>query len=193
MAVKNDYITVAYKLYTSDGEGAKEELTEECTSAHPFMFISKLGCVLPAFEEAIAPLSAGDSFDFVIPSGQAYGDFVEDLVQEVPKSIFMVNGKFDTKHIYEGSVVPLQSEDGSRFNGVILEVKNDTVTVDLNHPYAGQDLHFVGTVVTHREATDSELTDMLNSLGGCCGGGCSGGCDSCGSEKEGCGGCGGCE
>ncbi len=193
MAVKNDYITVAYKLYVGDGGDAKEELAEECTAAHPFMFISKLGCVLPAFEDALATLSAGEPFDFVIPSEQAYGDFVEDLVQDVPKSIFTVNGKFDSKHVREGSIVPLQAEDGSRFQGIILEVKDDTVTVDLNHPYAGQNLHFVGTVVTHREATDSEVTDMLNSLGGCCGGGCGGNCGGCGSEKEGCGGCGGCE
>lgn len=193
MSVKNDYIAVAYKLYINDGESGKEDLTEECTAVHPFMFISKLGCVLPAFEDAIVPLSVGEQFDFVIPSEQAYGDFVEELVQDVPKSIFMVNGKFDSKHVREGSIVPLQGEDGSRFQGVILEVKDDTVTVDLNHPYAGQDLHFVGTVVTHREATDSEVTDMLNSLGGCCGGGCSGGCSGCGSEKDGCGGCGGCE
>ena len=193
MAVKNNYITVAYKLYVSDDEDVKEELVEECSEEHPFMFISKLGCVLPAFEDAIDPLTVGDKFDFVIPCEQAYGKFEDKLMFDVPKANFMVNGKFDSKHVYEGSVLTLQSEDGNRFNGVVIEVKEDNVTIDLNHPRAGQDLHFVGTVVTHREASNEEVTEMLNMLsgnGGC--GGC-GGCGDCGGEKGGCGGCGGCE
>ena len=46
MAVKNNYISVAYQLYVKDGENEKEELAEECSVEHPFMFISKLGAVL---------------------------------------------------------------------------------------------------------------------------------------------------
>lgn len=190
MATKNNYITVAYKLYVSDGEDIKEEMTEECTAEHPFMFISKLGCVLPAFENAIDPLSVGDTFDFVIPCKDAYGEVRDELMMDVPKSIFMVDGKFDYDNIAEGKVVTLQSEDGRQFNGIILEIKKDTVTVDLNHPHAGHDLHFVGTVVTHREASNQEISDMINMIGGgCsgCNGGCSGGC--CGSEDGGCEGC----
>ena len=65
------------------------------------------------------------------------------------------------------------------------------MTIDLNHPRAGQDLHFVGTVVEKREATNEEVTQMVNVLSGGCGCGCGENCNgSCGS-----GGCegGGCE
>lgn len=202
MAVKNNYITVAYKLYVSDGEDIKDDLVEECSAEHPFQFISNLGCVLSAFEKEIDPLKEGDKFDFVIPCEQAYGKFEDELMFDVPKQTFMVDGKFDTEHIFEGNIIPLQAEDGSRFNGVVIEVKEDAVTIDLNHPRAGQDLHFVGTVVTHREATNEEVTGMINMLSGedhCgCGCHCGDGCDDCGCgceeehhHHEGCG-CGHC-
>lgn len=195
MAVKNNYITVAYKLYVSDGDELKDELVEEAPNEHPFMFISNLGCVLPAFEKNIDPLQAGDAFDFVIPCAEAYGEVDDELMFDMPKTAFMTNGKFDSTHIYEGNIIPLQGEDGSRFNGVVIEVKDDAVTIDLNHPRAGQDLHFVGTVVTHREATNAEITEMINMLSGGCGG-CGGNCGGCGGAEGGCGsaegGCSGC-
>lgn len=197
MATKNNYITVAYKLYVTDGDEIKEELVEEAQAEHPFMFISNLGCVLPKFEENIDPLKAGDTFDFVIPCADAYGEVDDELMFDMPKSAFTTGGKFDSNHIYEGNIIPLQDADGRRFNGVVIEVKDDAVTIDLNHPRAGQDLHFVGTVVTHREATNDEITQMLNALSGGCGGcgGCGGegGCGGCGSDNGCAGGCGGCQ
>lgn len=196
MAVTNNYIAVAYQLYVKEGEEPKEELVEECSSEHPFMFISKLGAVLDSFEKEIDPLKEGDKFDFMIPCDKAYGQFDEQLMFDVPKTTFMVNGTFDSNRIYEGNIIPLQGEDGSRFNGVVIEVKDEAVTIDLNHPRAGQDLHFVGTVVTHREASNEEVTQMINALsGGCggCGGHCGdGGCGGCGDEGSCEGGCGGC-
>ena len=182
--MKHNYITVAYKLYVTDeAEDIHEDLVEECNEEHPFLFISGLGCVLPAFEKEIDPLSEGDKFDFVIPCDEAYGEFDPQLMFDVPKSTFEIDGKFDAEHIFEGAVVPLQSADGHRFNGVIIEIKENDVTIDLNHPRAGEDLHFVGTVVTHREATEDEIGGMqamLSHEGGC---GC--GCD-CGSCHDGC-------
>lgn len=191
MAVENKYITVAYKLYVRDEEDVEETLVEECDAAHPFQFISKLGAVLPAFENGVAELNKGDKFDFVIPCKDAYGEFNDELMFDVEKSIFMIDGKFDDQHIFDGNVVPMRGEDGSVFNATIIEVKDDAVTIDLNHPRAGEDLHFVGDVVESRVATNEEVTELLNYMsGGChCGGGC-GGCGG-GCGEGGCeGGCG---
>lgn len=195
MALDNKYITVAYQLYTiEDGEEDNEPI-EECSASHPFQFISKLGVVLPAFEAGVESVEKDGTFDFVIPCQDAYGEFKDELMFDVDKSIFCINGEFDSKYIYEGAVVPMQGEDGSRFNATIIEIKSDSVTIDLNHPRAGMDLHFKGTVVENRLATNDEVTELLNAMSGCggCGGGCSGGCGgNCGDG--GCGsGCGGCE
>ena len=195
MALDNKYITVAYRLYTiEDGEEDTDPI-EECSVAHPFQFISKLGVVLPAFEAGVEKVEKGGTFDFVIPCKDAYGEFQDELMFDVEKSIFCVNGEIDSRYIYEGAVVPMQGEDGNRFNATIIEIKDKSVTIDLNHPRAGMDLHFVGEVVENRLATNEEVAELLNAMSGCGGGcssGCSGGCDG-GCSDGGCGGgCGGC-
>ena len=191
MAVENNYITVAYKLYVKDEDDKEEELVEECSAEHPFMFISNLGHTIPAFESAVADLQKGSAFDFVIPCKDAYGEFNDELMFDVEKKMFEINGVFDSQHIYEGNIIPLQGEDGSRFHGTVIEVKDDAVTLDLNHPRAGQDLHFIGTVCENRPATNEEITATLNYMSG---EGCGGGCGSCGGcgDEGGCGGCSGC-
>lgn len=188
MEIDNRYLTVAYRMFTVENGEEDEEPTEVANRRHPFQFISKLGLVLPAFEAQVAPLERGDEFDFVIPCKDAYGEFNDELMFDVDMNIFLIDGKLDTNLIYEGAVVPMQGEDGSRFNATIIEIKKAKVTIDLNHPRAGQDLHFVGHVIENRPATNEEIAEMLNAMSGCegCGGGCGGGdCSGCG------GGCGG--
>jgi FKBP-type peptidyl-prolyl cis-trans isomerase SlyD len=194
MSVENNYITVAYKMYVTEaGSNEEEALVEECTSEHPFQFISNLGVALKSFEDKVANLSKGESFDFVIPAADAYGDFQDELMFDVDKKVFEINGRFDKDHIFEGNIIPLAGPDGERFNGTVIEIKENAVTIDLNHPRAGQDLHFVGTVVENRVATNEEVTGMLNLLSGegcgcgCGCGDCGGGCDS--GDSCGCGHC----
>ena len=180
---ENKYITVAYKLYTiEDGE---KELVEEAKAEHPFQFISGMGTTLEAFENQIVPLKKGDKFDFTIPSAEAYGEYNDEHVLDLPKHIFEIEGKFDSERIVAGNIVPLMDSEGRRMNGTVVEVKPDIVVVDMNHPLAGADLNFVGEVVESRPATNEEIQEVVNMMGG---GGCSCGCDSCG---DGCGdGCG---
>ena len=92
-----------------------------------------------------------------------------------------------------GAIIPLQNEDGMRFMGKVLSVDDKNVKVDLNHPLAGCDLNIAGAVAECREATNEEITQMINRLsGGGCHGGCGGGCHSGdgGCNGDGCGNCG---
>ena len=164
MAVRNDYMTVAYRLYVREDDEEEEMLVEMCTKDKPFRFITHLGCVLPAFEEAMESLQQGDEFNIVIPKDKAYGEVKDELMFDVPKDVFCINGKFDEKNIYEGNIIPLEDNDGQPFSATVIEVKADAVTLDLNHPRAGQDLHFLGTVVEKREATSDEITGMVNMM-----------------------------
>lgn len=185
----NKYITVAYKLYTvEDGE---KDFTEEAPATHPFQFISGLGMTLEAFESQLNNLNQGDTFDFTLTPEEAYGDYNEEHVIDLPKEIFMIDGKFDNEHVVEGAVLPLMTNDGQRINGSVVEVKEDVVVMDMNHPLAGCSLNFVGEVITSRAATNEEITEAVQMMSGGCGGscgGCGGGCgdgecgDSCGCE-----------
>ena len=183
------YITVAYSLYTDNSEGV-HELVEQAPVEHPFQFITELGVALEAFEAKLKDLNAGDEFDFTLSVDEAYGPYEQEHIIELPKSTFMLNGRFQNDVIFEGAVIPLVNADGNRFQGLVLEVKDEVVIIDLNHPLAGKELHFKGSVVTSREATDAEVTaliKMMSGEGGCgCGCGCDGGCDG-GCDSEGCG------
>ena len=188
---QNKYISVMYKLYT-DGQDGKAELIEETAEGDPFIFVSALGMTLDAFEAQIVPLKEGEEFDFTLVPDDAYGDYDEAGKQALPRNVFEINGKLDSRFIFEGAVVPLTSADGTRFNGTIVEIGDEKITVDLNHPLAGKSLNFKGKVVETREATNDEIRDALNQITGCGGGcgGCGGGsCDGCESKGEGCGGC----
>ena len=87
MAVQNDYMTVAYRLYVRDEGEDEEVLVEMSTKDKPFRFITHLGCVLPAFEEAMEPLKTGDEFNIVIPHEKAYGEVDDSRIFDVPKDV----------------------------------------------------------------------------------------------------------
>ena len=176
----NKFVAVSYRLYTKDKEGNRK-LVEEAPQEQPFQFVSGLGMTLDDFEAEIVRLEKGGKFDFELTPAQAYGEYEQERVINVPRSTFEIDGRLDKEYIYEGAVVPLQNADGQRFNGLIAKIGDTEVTVNLNHPLAGQTLCFEGEVVDIREATKDEITATLKMLTG--EGGCGCGCDDC----EGCG------
>lgn len=187
---ENKYITVAYKLYTI--EDGKKELFEEAKAEHPFQFISGMGTTLEDFENEIVKLNKGDKFDFTIPADKAYGAYDEQHVFDLSKKIFEIDGKFDEEHVKAGNMVPLMTSEGQRVNAFVTEVKEDAITVDLNHPLAGCDLIFEGEVVESRPATNEEIQELVKAMtgeGGCgCGcGDCEGGCGDHSCGDHGCG------
>lgn len=189
----NKFIKISYSLY--DTTHGTPELIEQTSEERPFIFISGMGVTLPAFEEQVAHLAQGESFDFTLTPEQAYGAHFDERVVELEKEIFCINGQFDAQHVQVGAIIPLQNEDGNRFNGVVKEIGESHVKVDLNHPLAGLTLNFKGEITESREATPEEVAKMaklISGEGGC--GGCHGDCGgNCGEGSGNCGGnCGGC-
>ena len=180
----NKYVTVAYELYTDNDKGI-HELVEKAPIEHPFQFISGLGIALDSFESKILALAEGEAFDFVLKVDEAYGPYEQDHVIELPKETFAINGRFDKDMVYPGAVLPLVNADGMRFQGLVLELKDNTVILALNPPLAGKDLHFKGQVVTMRDATNEEIQALINHEGCNCGGDCEGGCEGgCGGHHH---------
>jgi FKBP-type peptidyl-prolyl cis-trans isomerase SlyD len=175
-------IILSYKLYTT--EDGEKELVEEATAQHPFQFISGMDTTLETFEKEVIGLNAGDKFEFTIPCDDAYGEYDEAHVIDLPRSTFEVNGHFDKEHIYKDAIVPLMDSEGNRMNSTVVEVADDIVTVDLNHPLAGADLIFTGEVIESRLATEDELQGLANLLRAHDDDGCSCGCDNCDGECD---------
>ena len=173
MNEKKSFVALTYDLYV--GEENEKELMEQATEEQPLTFYTGLGMMLDKFEAEIAPLKVGDSFDFVIPVDDAYGEYEDEKIIELPKNIFEVDGAIDEEMIAEGNMVPLVDSEGNRINASIVSVGEDIVTVDINHPLAGEDLHFIGKVIEMREATEEELKAVFSSGCGCGSGGCDSG------------------
>lgn len=191
---KYSMVTLTYDLRVDDEEG---EVVEQATETQPLEFLYGAGAMLPKFESHLAGLREGEPFTIKLVKTDAYGDVNEDALVELPKNVFLVDGKFDDELIQIGNTVPMMSSNGQRLNGLVLEINEEIIKMDFNHPLAGEDLFFAGKVMAVRQASDEEVSQLLSG-GGCgCGsggGGCdSGGCgdDSC-STDESAGGGGGC-
>ncbi|QZT36983.1 FKBP-type peptidyl-prolyl cis-trans isomerase [Halosquirtibacter xylanolyticus] len=183
--VKDKKVTLTYDLRV---ESFDADIYESATAENPLQFIYGAGQMLPAFETAIAGLEAGAEFRIQLSIEDAYGDVNEEAVVDLPKSIFEAEGKFDDEKIKVGEMIPMMTSDGRRMTGIVLEVSEETVKMDFNHPLAGEELFFQGKIVSVEEPTVEELQAVYSPAGGCgCG---SGGCDSgsCGDDQEG--GCG---
>ena len=176
---QNNFIQVDYELFAPN-ESGNLELVEKTSTATPFAFISGLGFALVSFEQRIQQYQQNDRFEFTIPVEEAYGEYTKEHVISLPKDLFNVNGKFDETRIYPGNVIPLANEDGNHFDGIVQEVKDDVVVMDLNHPLAGKPLTFRGQVISNRPATTKEIESFINKMSGE-----DEGCDCCGHHHEG--------
>jgi len=178
---KNKFVTVTYDLHVGDADD--RTLMESATPEQPLKFIYGIGAMLEAFEKNLSGLEPGDRFEFSLTPEQAYGQRIEENVVDLPKSVFMVDGVFDSERVKKDATLPMMSADGQHMNGSVLEVKDDVVVMDFNHPLAGETLHFAGQVADVHEPTAEELAEMEQMMHG---GGCGG------HDHDGCGGCDGC-
>jgi FKBP-type peptidyl-prolyl cis-trans isomerase SlyD len=173
---QNKVVSLSYTL-EADGN-VKEVVTKE----QPAQFMYGVGYLLPKFEEQIMNMIAGDKFDFTLQAADAYGEFDEQAILDIPKDIFKIDGKFDDQYINVGNSIPMQDQEGNRLYGTVWKIGDDTVTMNFNHPLAGNTLHFTGEIVNVREATPEDLSGSCS----CCG--CD---DDCECEDNDCG-CGCC-
>lgn len=171
---KNKMVSLTYDLHYDNAEG---EMIEQATIEKPLSFIFGAGLMLPKFEESLENLEAGNPFEISLQDVDAYGELDENAIVDLPKHIFFIDGEFDDEIVSVGATVPMMSTSGQRLNGLVLEITDEIVKMDFNHPLAGENLFFKGEIVEVREATDDELTALVS-------GGCGCGSGSCGCDDE---------
>lgn len=139
MIAKTDNIVkVHYKGTLSNGE-----VFDTSEGKEPLEFKLGAGQILPGFENGIVGMQAGESKKINIPAAEAYGERKEELVQEVPRTQLPEEIKPEV-----GLRLMSKSPDGQDIPLVVADVKEETITVDANHPLAGQDLTFEVTLVS---------------------------------------------
>jgi FKBP-type peptidyl-prolyl cis-trans isomerase SlyD len=189
---QNAVVEFSYELEV-DGQ-----VVDHTTKERPLDYIHGTGSLLPELEAHIEGMEPGDKFDVTLSPADAYGEVDPSRIIDLPKAAFEVNGEVREDLLVPGNTIPMMNSMGGVIPGVVLEVTEDSVKMDLNHQMAGKTLHFTGEVVSVREATEKELTEGLHGefvhscgCGGCHGhdgdcGGCEGGCGDHG-EDCGCG------
>lgn len=150
----NKVVSLKYKL--SDAQTGEQ--IEETNETNPLVFLHGVGSLIPDFENNLSGKITGDSFDFKIVASNAYGEHDPQHIAMIPANIFHdENGQFDNEMFQVGSMIPMSDSEGNHLNGRILEVTDENVKMDFNHPLAGTDLHFTGVVLDVREATADEI------------------------------------
>jgi len=151
---KNKVVSVTYELRLNSNDG---EVVETVTGSSPLTFLYGTGNLLPKFEDNLEGLKSGDDFDFHLPSEDAYGNIDPNSILNIPLQSFEVDGKVDYSLVKVGNTIPMQDGQGHRLNGIVRAIETETVTMDFNHPMAGNGLFFKGVVTDVRQATEEEL------------------------------------
>ncbi len=171
----NKMVAVDYKL-TVDGQVA-----DQSRPGQPLEFIFGTGMLLPKFEAAIEGKEPGEKVAFTLEPKDGYGEVIEQAIVDLPKDIFMVDGKLAEDILFVGSQIPMADAQGNRMLGLVKEVGETTVLLYFYHPMAGKTLNFEVEVISVRDVTPEDLQ------GGCSCGHCGGDCEEgCGEHSEGC-------
>jgi peptidylprolyl isomerase len=131
-AKHGDTVKVHYRGQLRDGSVFDASLDGE-----PLQFTIGKGEIMPGFEEAVVGMNPGESKTADIPAEKAFGPYYEDMVVVVEKSDFPKNVEPEV-----GQTLPVSRSDGPAIDLTVTEVTDLEVTLDANHPLAGEDLRF---------------------------------------------------
>lgn len=136
MAIKkNQVVTMKYELSVNDN------IIESNLDGSPIEFTFGKGELLDGLEDRIDSMEEGETKDVVVPFLEAYGEYDKSLTETLPIK------DFEGIDLEIGLVLEADTDDGEVLKATVIEVTKEEVTVDYNHPLAGQDLNFKVLIV----------------------------------------------
>jgi FKBP-type peptidyl-prolyl cis-trans isomerase SlyD len=153
---ENKVVTITYDLSVTD-ENQEKVLVESAEADAPMVFLFGMSGLPDEFERQLNGKQPGDAFSFSLTPEQAYGDYDQQAVVDIPKNVFEIDGKIDEEMLQVGNFLPMADNQGHHMQGKIVEIGDETVKMDFNHPLAGMMMHFDGKVADVREASQEEL------------------------------------
>lgn len=172
----NAAASVSYKIHINDKSG---ELIEFADNNNPRLLIFGNNKLIPGFETHMDGLVAGEDFEFSLEPQESFGNYRDELLVNVPKSAFMIDGALKEDLLYLGNEISMLDNNGNVVAGRVIEINPDNVKMDFNHKFAGSGLFVSGTIHNVRMLTEEDLAPK-----GGCGSGC--GCSSKGSDANSC-------
>ncbi|OGX07055.1 MAG: hypothetical protein A2Z88_03110 [Omnitrophica WOR_2 bacterium GWA2_47_8] len=128
----------------------KKEMMESSKSGEPLSFLEGSGQIIPGLEKELIKLTVGKKQEVFVSYQEGYGPYDQSLVVEVPRK------EFPVKEVKEGDLFQVEKE--GEMNVVrVIEIADDKITIDANHPMAGKNLIFVVEVTNRRDATPEEI------------------------------------
>ena len=140
-------VAIDYTLRNDEGE-----VLDSSEGAQPLAYLHGVANIIPGLEQALLGKKAGDELEVSVEPEDAYGEFSLELVATLERSMFE-----GVEELLPGMQFHASAPDGGMQVVTVRDVDGDQVTVDGNHPLAGQRLHFKVKVVSVREATAEEL------------------------------------
>jgi FKBP-type peptidyl-prolyl cis-trans isomerase SlyD len=144
---KHRVVTLAYTLKDND-----DRIIDQSDDGS-FCYLHGASNIIPGLENALTGRAAGDELSVSIPPEQGYGVHDVEKTQAVPRGMFPAE-----EEIVAGMQFHAQGPEGQQLVVTVVKVEDDRVTVDGNHPLAGEQLNFDVKVLEVREATGEEIT-----------------------------------
>lgn len=156
MTIENGKVVSFHYTLTN----AQGDVLDQSTD-HPLPYLHGAGGIIPGLEKELAGKNVGDKLKVNVPADEAYGQYHDELVNEVPREAFQ-----GVDVIEPGMQFQANTPEGVQVI-TVKAVEGDTVTVDANHPLAGQDLTFDVEIVDVRDATEEETAHgHVHGVGG---------------------------
>ncbi len=153
----NKVVVMHYAV--SDSE---DTLIDSSYDHSPLAIIHGTGYLIPGLEDALIDHVVGDKFEVEVPSDKAYGERHDGFVQTIAKEMFA-----EIEDLAVGSQLRATTDEGEQ-TVIVIDVTDDEITVDGNHPLAGIDLKFDVEILEIRDATEDELAHgHVHGEGGC--------------------------
>ena len=144
---KHLVVTIDYVVKNNEGT-----VVDSRQETGPLVYLHGVHNIIPGLESELDGKSVGDKFSAIIEPEKAYGHHDENMIQYVQRDLI---GDPD---ITVGNVYHARDEEDRPFTVKVVEMDDDTVTLDGNHELAGVRLHFDVSIVDLREATEAEIT-----------------------------------
>lgn len=140
-------VSLEYALHLGDGE-----IIDRSSAEEPLLYLHGAQNIIPGLEQELTGLAVGDSKSVVVPPEGAYGTYDKDDVEAMDRAMFPPD-----LELAPGLMLSMRDDKGRIYEATVKEVSDTQVTLDFNHPLAGETLHFDVKVADLRHATEEEL------------------------------------